>query len=86
MIAPASCWYLRCAGWKAPRRGWFFDRTGLEIDDLVGEPLRRFVELGLMSDDGSRIKLTRAGLLVSDSLWGEFLIGSNQNAPSPSTV
>ncbi len=67
-------------------RDWFRERTSLEIEDLVGEPLGRFVELGLMIDDGSRIKLTRAGLLVSDSLWGEFLVGSNQSAPSPSTV
>jgi putative oxygen-independent coproporphyrinogen III oxidase len=67
-------------------RAWFHGRTSMQIDDLVGESLRRFVELGLMTDDGTRIKLTRAGLLVSDSLWGEFLVGSTQSAPSPSTA
>jgi oxygen-independent coproporphyrinogen-3 oxidase len=67
-------------------RDWFHERTGLHLDDLVGEPLRSFIELGLLIDDGSRIKLTRAGLLVSDSLWGEFLAGPTQSAPSPSTV
>jgi len=67
-------------------RDWFHERTNLKIDDLVGEPLRRFVELSLMTDDGSRIKLTRAGLLVSDSLWGEFLVGSNRSGLSPSTA
>jgi oxygen-independent coproporphyrinogen-3 oxidase len=67
-------------------RDWFHDRTGLHLDDLIGEPLRRFVELGLLTDDGSHIKLTREGLLVSDSLWGEFLASSTQSAPSPSTA
>jgi oxygen-independent coproporphyrinogen-3 oxidase len=60
-------------------REWFRERTGFELHDLVQEPLRRFVDLGLMADDGQRIKLTRAGLLVSDSLWGDFLL-----TPSPS--
>ncbi len=37
---------------------WFRQRTGHDINDLIGEPLRRFVELGLMIDDGGRIQLT----------------------------
>ncbi|HTQ38068.1 MAG TPA: radical SAM family heme chaperone HemW [Pirellulales bacterium] len=55
------------------RRDWFFARTGHEIDALVGKPLGRFVAAGLLTDDGCRIQLTRAGLFVSDSLWPEFL-------------
>jgi hypothetical protein len=27
----------------------------------------------LLSDDGSRVKLTREGLFVSDALWPELL-------------
>jgi oxygen-independent coproporphyrinogen-3 oxidase len=54
-------------------RTWFAQRTAFEIDALVGEPLRKFVAAGLLSDDGERIKLTRKGLFVSDSLWPHFL-------------
>lgn len=54
-------------------RPWFHDRTGLVLDHFLGQPLRRFVELGLLSDDGQRVHLTREGLLVSDSLWTAFL-------------
>ena len=48
-------------------------RTGGSIDALVGNPLRKFVELGLLEDDGERIRLTREGLFVSDAIWPEFL-------------
>ncbi|NLF69238.1 MAG: radical SAM family heme chaperone HemW [Candidatus Anammoximicrobium sp.] len=51
----------------------FAAATGFEIDELVGSALRRFVALGLLEDTGDRVRLTRAGLLVSDALWGEFL-------------
>jgi oxygen-independent coproporphyrinogen-3 oxidase len=51
----------------------FFERTAFEVDPLVGEPLRRFVKLGLLADDGERIRLTREGLLVSDGIWPSFL-------------
>ena len=47
--------------------------TGFEIDQLVGEPLRKFVRSDLLEDTGARIRLTRQGLLVSDSIWPEFL-------------
>ena len=48
-------------------------RFGIEIDDLVGPELRRFVDQGLLQDSGETIRLTRAGLLVSDALWPAFL-------------
>jgi oxygen-independent coproporphyrinogen-3 oxidase len=51
----------------------FVERTGFAIDALVGEPLRKFVELGLLADDGQRVRLTREGLFVSDAIWPEFL-------------
>ncbi|NLX57410.1 MAG: radical SAM family heme chaperone HemW [Planctomycetaceae bacterium] len=51
----------------------FRQRTGLELDDLVGVPLRKFVDLGLLQDQHGCIRLTRAGLLVSDAMWPEFL-------------
>lgn len=47
--------------------------TGFSIDDLAGESIRRHIEVGLLNDDGARLKLTREGLLVSDALWPELL-------------
>jgi oxygen-independent coproporphyrinogen-3 oxidase len=54
-------------------RDRFFESTGEQLDRLVGGELARFVEQGLLSDDGDVIRLTREGLLVSDSLWPEIL-------------
>jgi hypothetical protein len=31
------------------------------------------VAAGLATDDGRRVRLTRAGLLVSDTLWADVL-------------
>ena len=54
-------------------RGEFSARTGFEIDDLIGGVLHQFVELGLLSDDGQQVRLTREGLFVSDAIWTRFL-------------
>jgi oxygen-independent coproporphyrinogen III oxidase len=54
-------------------RECFAAATGFEIDQLVGRALAEFVSGGLLEDTGSRIRLTRQGLLVSDSIWPEFL-------------
>jgi oxygen-independent coproporphyrinogen-3 oxidase len=51
----------------------FAERTAYSIDELVAAPLRKFVELGLLADDGERIRLTRDGLFVSDAIWPEML-------------
>lgn len=54
-------------------RATFAAKSGYQIDQLAGEAIRKFVELCLLSDDGSRVKLTREGLFVSDGLWPELL-------------
>lgn len=54
-------------------RGAFAATTGFAIDELAGANIAKFVKLGLLSDDGSRVKLTREGLFVSDGLWPELL-------------
>ena len=54
-------------------RGPFAARTGFDIDQLVADPLRKFIDLGLLEDTGSHVRLTRNGLLISDALWTEFL-------------
>ncbi|MHB0958390.1 MAG: radical SAM family heme chaperone HemW [Pirellulaceae bacterium] len=51
----------------------FLHRTGFALETLAGAPLRKFTELGLLEDRDDRIRLTRAGLLVSDAMWPEFL-------------
>lgn len=54
-------------------RGDFERRTGFVLEALVGAQVRRFVALGMLADDGDRVRLTRSGLLISDSLWPSFL-------------
>ncbi|HEX3725787.1 MAG TPA: radical SAM family heme chaperone HemW [Pirellulales bacterium] len=54
-------------------RAEFAAAAEIEVDSLVAEPLARMVELGLLADDGRRIRLTRAGLFVSDAIWPHFL-------------
>lgn len=51
----------------------FAEETEFDVDALAGETLARFAEQGLLDDDGRRVRLTRAGLLVSDCLWPELL-------------
>jgi len=51
----------------------FYERTRLNIDTLAGDQIAKFVELGLLDDDGKRIRLTCEGLLVSDGLWPELV-------------
>lgn len=54
-------------------RAQFQATTGFAIDDLIAVPLRKFVDLGMLADDGDRVRLTRAGLFVSDAIWPELL-------------
>lgn len=51
----------------------FARSTGFEIDALVGQPLARHVELGVLTDRDGRVRLTREGLFVSDAIWPAFL-------------
>jgi oxygen-independent coproporphyrinogen-3 oxidase len=51
----------------------FADATGFSVQQLGGDALARFVDQGLLELTSSRLRLTRAGLLVSDALWPEFL-------------
>lgn len=51
----------------------FANETGYRVDDLAGRAVRRYTQLGLLETDGQRLRLTRNGLLVSDSMWPELL-------------
>lgn len=51
----------------------FKNETGYEIEELAREPIQRFIEQGLLFDDGRTVRLSRDGLLISDALWPELL-------------
>ena len=46
---------------------------GHDVDQAAGTAVARWVAAGLATDDGRMIQLTRAGLLVSDTLWADVL-------------
>jgi oxygen-independent coproporphyrinogen-3 oxidase len=54
-------------------RGSFLAQTGFELDALAGPTVRRFVDAGLLADDGGSVRLSRRGKCVADSLVTEFL-------------
>lgn len=51
----------------------FHRRSGFELDALLGEQLASLCEHGLLADDGASVRLTRAGLYVSDAIWPRVL-------------
>lgn len=51
----------------------FQTATGFDVNQLAGRELERYVRMALLQDDGQRIRLTREGLLLSDTLWPELL-------------
>jgi oxygen-independent coproporphyrinogen III oxidase len=51
----------------------FAAQTGYTAGELGGNALTRFLELELLAITGNRLHLTRRGLLVSDSIWPNFL-------------
>jgi oxygen-independent coproporphyrinogen-3 oxidase len=54
-------------------RDEFVALTGHTIERLAGDAISKFKALGLLQDDGPRLKLTREGLFVSDALWPDLL-------------
>jgi len=55
------------------RRDQFRQCTAMDLDELAGATIAKFVDSGHLDDDGQRICLTQKGLFVSDSLWPEFI-------------
>lgn len=47
--------------------------SGFDLDSLAGPAIVRWVAAALATDEGRRVRLTRAGLLVSDALWADVL-------------
>lgn len=54
-------------------RDSFRARTGFDLDELVGDTIHEQVNLGLLEDSGSHIRLTREGRFVADRVVMEFL-------------
>ncbi len=57
-------------------RAAFEAASGFSLEDLAGPAISRWVAAGFAEDDGSRVRLSRAGLLVSDGLWRDVLRGT----------
>ncbi len=51
----------------------FTIETGFSPDTLAGDVIPQHVDLGFLERIDGHLRLTRAGLLVSDSLWPDFL-------------
>ncbi len=51
----------------------FRRRTGYDLDTLAGPALRRQAALGFVEDDGRRVRLSREGLFLADSVLCELL-------------
>jgi oxygen-independent coproporphyrinogen-3 oxidase len=51
----------------------FVVRTGFDLDALAGEVIGRAVSHGLVEDDGRRVRFTRDGLFVADSVLCDLL-------------
>ena len=54
-------------------RQHFARSTGFDMDQLAGPAIRRHVEWGLLKDNDGQVRLTRAGLMVSDGIWPDLL-------------
>ena len=51
----------------------FEAQSGFSVEELVGPVVRRLVDLKLLEATDKRIRLSREGLFVSDSIWPELL-------------
>jgi putative oxygen-independent coproporphyrinogen III oxidase len=60
----------RCEGID---RSAYFIQTGLDLDAVAGSAIACLVDLGLLCDDGQRVKLTRSGKYVADAVIERLL-------------
>ena len=51
----------------------FRERFDVDVDELAGPAIARFVAGGLLEDDGTSLRLTREGRCVADTVMAEFL-------------
>ena len=51
----------------------FLRRTGFDFDSIAGDALPRHLAGGLLEDDGRRVRFTREGLFLADTVLGDLL-------------
>jgi oxygen-independent coproporphyrinogen-3 oxidase len=51
----------------------FFKRTGYAFDEIAGDALIRHRSGGLLEDDGRRVRLTREGLFLADTVLSDLV-------------
>jgi oxygen-independent coproporphyrinogen-3 oxidase len=54
-------------------RAAFAGEFGYDVDQLGGDDLRKLLASGLLENLGSRLRLTREGLLLGDYIWSKLL-------------
>ncbi|MBR0410327.1 MAG: radical SAM family heme chaperone HemW [Eubacterium sp.] len=59
---------------KGVSRTKFAEEFGLDLETLYGRQIRKFQEMGLLEISGDRIRLTDAGIDVSNRVFEEFLL------------
>ena len=52
----------------------FQEETGFDVRRLAGDCLARYEEAGWLELQGGTLRLTREGLLVSDTIWPDLLV------------
>ena len=55
------------------------EEVGFDVEELFRKPLAKFLQLGLLERSGDVVRLTRAGLLISDAMWPELLTPATKN-------
>ena len=56
-------------------RSRFREQTAFDLDGLVGGTVRGLAEVGLLDDDGERVRLTRRGKCVADGVVAALMKG-----------
>ncbi|MCY2934227.1 MAG: coproporphyrinogen III oxidase, partial [Planctomycetota bacterium] len=51
----------------------FLARTGFILDELATPAILKHVSSGLITDDGTTIRLTRSGVMLGDTVAADFL-------------
>ena len=52
----------------------FFRRFGADLEKIFENPLSKFKKLGMIEDDGDKIKLTKSAISVSNQIMCEFIL------------
>lgn len=55
----------------------FVQQTGLHWDDFARAPIANYLSHGWLEQVDDQLRLTRSGLLISDALWPDLLVGDD---------